>query len=592
MLYHNYLKYFKLFYRHAGHNFFWLLGLVLLSSITEVIGIAMLLPVLELEETSTQTSQVSIFVYKLYASLGVDVSLANLLILIVLIFTIKGAVTFTRILYAERIVTQLVLGLQTTLINSFSRTSYVYYTQLKTGTLTNLIFTEVERFGRSFTKYISVITTSLTVAFYLASAALIRLDLTLGIMAAGIMALYLFRFLVRRTRELSLEMSTISAQGHTHLIQTLQSFLYLRASGSMRRMTARVYDKLSTLIRLRIKLATISATLQSIVEPFAIILLSILIVIQVEVEGRAIAEIAVLALLCHRAFTRLMTIQQEAQRFHESIGGVITVQKEGALLEEHGDGDGESVFETLSSNVEFKNVSFRYGSTPAVEELNLTIPYNKTTGVVGESGAGKSTLILLLAGVIDPTEGVIRTGDKDYREFMRQSLHEKIGYVPQEPVIFNGTVAENITMFTGNAADPNVRQKLEKAARLANCEEFIQTLANNYDTVMGERGINLSGGQKQRIAIAREVYKDPPLMILDEATSALDTDAERTIRDAINSMRGKRTIVVIAHRLSTIRHCDSILVLSQGRLAEAGDYESLIANPTSRFRALVEAQNL
>jgi len=287
-----------------------------------------------------------------------------------------------------------------------------------------------------------------------------------------------------------------------------------------------------------------------------------------------------------------MTIQQEAQRFHESIGGVITVQKEGALLEEHGDGDGESVFETLSSNVEFKNVSFRYGSTPAVEELNLTIPYNKTTGVVGESGAGKSTLILLLAGVIDPTEGVIRTGDKDYREFMRQSLHEKIGYVPQEPVIFNGTVAENITMFTGNAADPNVRQKLEKAARLANCEEFIQTLANNYDTVMGERGINLSGGQKQRIAIAREVYKDPPLMILDEATSALDTDAERTIRDAINSMRGKRTIVVIAHRLSTIRHCDSILVLSQGRLAEAGDYESLIANPTSRFRALVEAQNL
>jgi len=588
----NFNQHLALFYRHAGLNFVWLLFIVLLSGVTEVIGIALLLPVLEFESSAEQTSQASQIIFDAYALIGVEVSLTSLLALIVVIFAAKGLIVFARIVFAERIVSGLVLRLQTQLIASFSRISYVYYAQLKTGTLTNLIFTEVERFARSFSKFISVIATGLTVCFYLAGAAMIRFDLTAGIVVAGFFALFLFRFLVRRTQEISIEMSGESAQAHANLIQTLQSFLYLRASGAMDHMTGRVRERLSALIRLRVKLATISATLHSIVEPFAVVLLAVLIIIQVEVEGRAIAEIVVLALLCHRAFTRLMTVQQEMQRFNESVGGVVTVQREGGLLEEHGEADGEAIIEHLSEDIVFDGVTFRYGDVPAIEGLDLTIPKNNTIGIVGESGAGKSTLILLLAGVIDPTEGAVRAGARDYREFQRQSLHEKVGYVTQDPVIFNGTIAENITMFGDDPADPDVRTRIEAAAVAAHCADFVSRMDEGYDTMLGERGVNLSGGQKQRVAIARELYKDPALMILDEATSALDTESERAIQDSIERMRGERTIVVIAHRLSTVRHCDRIVVLSRGRIIETGTFDSLVSDESSQFHALVEAQRL
>ncbi len=588
----SYYDHLTLFYRYAGLSFIGLLAIVLLAGLTEVIGIALLLPVLELESATAEPSQISQLVFDIYEFLGIEVSLASLLILIVLIFGFKGIIVFSRMLLAEFIVAALVLRLQTSLIESFGRISYVYYAQLKTGTLTNLIFAEVERFARSFSKFVSVIATSLTVGLYLVGAALIRVDLTLGIVVAGLVAVILFRFLVHRTRQISIEMSGVNARAHANLIQTLQSSLYLRASGAMDRMIDRVRKQLSTIISLRITLAKISATLQSIVEPFAVILLSVLIFIQVVMEGRELAEIVVLALLCHRAFTRLMSVQQEVQRFNESVGGVVTVRREGDLLESNQDSDGKRVLNHFTGDVVFDDVSFSYGNVPAINELNLVIPGNHTIGIVGESGAGKSTLILLLARVIDPTKGAVRVGGIDYREFRRQSLHEKVGYVTQDPVIFNGTVAENITMFSEDLSNPSVRSRIEAAARNAHCEEFITRLADGYDTMMGERGINLSGGQKQRLAIARELYKDPPLIIFDEATSALDTDSERAVRESIEAMRGKRTIVVIAHRLSTVRHCDQIVVLSKGKIIESGTFNSLIDDKSSRFHSLVEAQRL
>jgi len=582
----------KLFYRHTGMNFVWLLAIVLLAGVTEVIGIALLLPILELESSSAEKSMVSKVIIDTFGTLGIEVSLISLLALIVLIFALKGLIVFARSILAELIVSSLILKLQTQLIESFSRISYVYYAQLKTGTLTNLIFAEVDRFARCFSKFVSVIATSVTVGFYLAGAAVIRLDLTLGITAAGIVALFLFRFLVRQTQELSVAVSAENALAHSSLIQTLQSFLYLRASGAMTRMTGRVGEKLSTLINLRIRIAKISAILQAIVEPFAVVLLAVLIIIQVEIEGRAIAEIVVLALLCHRAFTRLMTIQQEVQRFNESIGGVKTIERESQLLTDHGEADGDEILTHLSSDIIFNNVTFSYGQVPAIKSLNLTIPKNNTIGIVGESGSGKSTLTLLLAGVIDPTDGTVLAGEQSYQDFKRQSLHEKVGYVTQDPVIFNGTVAENITMFADDPTDPDVRDRIMAAASAAHCTEFVTALADEFDTMLGERGVNLSGGQKQRIAIARELYKDPPLMILDEATSALDTESERAIQGSIERMHGERTIVVIAHRLSTVRRCDQIVVLSRGQIIESGTFGALVADKSSQFHALVEAQRL
>ena len=583
----------RLFYGYTGKRFLILLVIVFSGSLTEVIGIAMILPVIELQNPNAERSQFTELIATVYDFLGIDMTLLTLLGMIILLFTFKGMITFVRLFTFERITTRLTLDLQTRVIRALGSLSYIFYTQMTSGTLTNLLFFEAERVTRAYTKFLSVITTTITVALYLATAAVIRAELTIGIIVAGAVVAFLLKFLVTRTRELSHEMSAVSAEGHNEAIQAIHSFLYLKASGSMQRIIERVTGRLSGLIQLRVKLAAISACLHSVVEPLAVVVLAALIFHQTEIEGRPLAEIAVLVLLCYRAFSQLMNVQQEIQRFNESVGGVATFERQTQELEAHQEPSGDRLFDELDGDIRIDDVSFRYGDAFAVHDLQFTIPQNATVGIVGESGAGKSTLVLLLAGVVNPTQGAIRIGEADYRDFDRNSLQEKIGYVTQDPVVFNGNVIENLTVFKhATLDDPDVRARVTDALAKAYCTEFVENLPDGLATVLGERGVTLSGGQRQRIAIARELYKNPPLMIFDEATSSLDTESERIIQQSIEQIRGERTIVIIAHRLSTIRNCDRIYVMSSGTVIEWGTFDELVADEDSRFHTLAEVQRL
>jgi subfamily B ATP-binding cassette protein MsbA len=224
--------------------------------------------------------------------------------------------------------------------------------------------------------------------------------------------------------------------------------------------------------------------------------------------------------------------------------------------------------------VSFDHVTFSYEDEPVLRDICLRIPKGKTVAVVGPSGAGKSTMADLLPRFYDVTAGSICIDGKDIRTFTLESLTSMMGIVPQEPVLFNGTVHENIA-FAKPAAS---REEVAAAARVAHADEFIAQLPHGYDTNIGDRGAKLSGGQRQRIAIARAVLKNPPILILDEATSALDTESERLVQDALTRLMGGRTSLVIAHRLSTIRHADEIYVIQDGCIVEHGSHEKLVAN--------------
>ena len=224
--------------------------------------------------------------------------------------------------------------------------------------------------------------------------------------------------------------------------------------------------------------------------------------------------------------------------------------------------------------VSFDHVTFSYEDEPVLRDICLRIPKGKTVAVVGPSGAGKSTMADLLPRFYDVTAGSICIDGKDIRTFTLESLTSMMGIVPQEPVLFNGTVHENIA-FAKPAAS---REEVAAAARVAHADEFIAQLPQGYDTNIGDRGAKLSGGQRQRIAIARAVLKNPPILILDEATSALDTESERLVQDALTRLMGGRTSLVIAHRLSTIRHADEIYVIQDGCIVEHGSHEKLVAN--------------
>jgi subfamily B ATP-binding cassette protein MsbA len=230
------------------------------------------------------------------------------------------------------------------------------------------------------------------------------------------------------------------------------------------------------------------------------------------------------------------------------------------------------VLDGFSDSIEFRDVSFAYGSEPVLQDINLTIPKGKTVAIVGPSGAGKSTLADLIPRFWDCAEGEILIDGHDIRSLSIASLRSIMGIVTQEPILFNDSVYGNITF---GMEDVSQRQ-VEEAAAIANADEFIAQMDKGYQTNIGDRGAKLSGGQRQRIAIARAVLKNPPFLILDEATSSLDTESERLVQDALTRLMTNRTCLVIAHRLSTIRHADEIIVLQKGRIAERGTHDQLI----------------
>lgn len=244
---------------------------------------------------------------------------------------------------------------------------------------------------------------------------------------------------------------------------------------------------------------------------------------------------------------------------------------------------------SAAGRISLEGVSFHYPGTDAlvVRGVDLEVEPGETIALVGRSGAGKTTLCNLIARFYDPTSGVIRLDGVDLRDVRVESYRRLLGIVEQDVFLFDGTVAENIAYAARRASAADVA----RAARVANADEFIESLPEGYDTVIGERGVKLSGGQRQRLAIARAVLADPKIFILDEATSNLDTHSERLIQAGLETLLRGRTSFVIAHRLSTIRRADRILVMEAGSVVESGTHDGLMARD-GRYRDMVELQRL
>lgn len=228
----------------------------------------------------------------------------------------------------------------------------------------------------------------------------------------------------------------------------------------------------------------------------------------------------------------------------------------------------------VSGKVEFQNVFFAYDDKGnVITDLSFSVKPGEVIAIVGPSGAGKSTIANLLPRFYDVNKGDIKIDGHSVREVTLDSLREQVGIVPQETMLFNGSVYNNILYGRLDAT----KEEIEAAAKAANAHDFIMQLTDGYETKLGDRGVNLSGGQRQRIAIARAILKNPRILILDEATSALDTESERVVQEALDRLMVGRTSFVIAHRLSTVKNADKILVLEKGNLVESGTHDELLA---------------
>ena len=242
---------------------------------------------------------------------------------------------------------------------------------------------------------------------------------------------------------------------------------------------------------------------------------------------------------------------------------------------------------TLDKGISFKNVDFEYvENTPVLKNICLDVSKNETLAIVGNSGGGKSTLVNLIPRFYDVKSGSIEIDGTDIREFSLKSLRSQISIVFQDNYLFSGTIKDNVLMGKPDATE----EELENAIKLAHLDEFLDTVEDGINTIVGERGITLSGGQRERVAIARAIIKNPPIVILDEATSALDNESEAIVQAAMDNLMANKTVFVIAHRLSTIHNADRIAVINEGELVELGSHDELINIPNGRYKHLYDMQ--
>ena len=234
------------------------------------------------------------------------------------------------------------------------------------------------------------------------------------------------------------------------------------------------------------------------------------------------------------------------------------------------DDEGKEIFDGLKERIEFKNVSFAYDKNFVLENINLTVNKGEKIGIVGRTGSGKSTLVGLILRFYDPVSGEIIIDGKNIKNFKLNSYRSYIGYVPQEPVIFYGTIKENITFGDEN------KKRFDEVIEMVGLKNFIEQLPEKENTIIGERGIDLSGGQKQLISIARAIYKNPQILIFDEATASLDSESEEIVQKAIERIMSEKTAFIIAHRLSTVKDLDKIIVLENGKIFEEGSHQQLL----------------
>ncbi|MCE1164108.1 MAG: ABC transporter ATP-binding protein/permease [Bacteroidetes bacterium] len=276
-------------------------------------------------------------------------------------------------------------------------------------------------------------------------------------------------------------------------------------------------------------------------------------------------------------YNRLQKSFPSAERIFEIIDHPLEVKNEAGALKT----------DSFTKSIEFKNVSFGYEKDkPVLEGINLTIDKSQIVAIVGSSGAGKSTMADLISRFYDVSKGEIFLDDRDIRDIDLESLRKLICIVPQEIILFNDTIRNNIVFGKENVNE----ETLVEMCRYANAHEFIMNTEKGYDTVIGERGLKLSGGQKQRLSIARALLRNPQILILDEATSSLDNESEKLVQEALDKLMFNRTSIVIAHRLSTIINADRIYVLSGGKIVQEGAHKELISDDRGLYKKLYDMQ--
>jgi ABC-type multidrug transport system fused ATPase/permease subunit len=590
-----YFSSFAYFYTHLRYRIFLFLALSIVVGVLDGFGLAMFLPLLQLVSGKSTAGADGMgnlgFLIKYLEQLGIPIGLGIILLIMILFFLLKGIITYLSEVYKVNIQQNFARNVSSRMLEGLNRLRFKSFVSYETGKIQNSLTGDVDKIIQGFGSYFLALQQAILVAVYTGFAFFVDMHFALLVTLGGGLSNILFRLIYRKTKEASRKLTEDSNRYHGEIMQHVGNFKYLKATGLVHDFGGRLRRTMYKLDASRRKIGYSFALVNAIREPILILIISTVIFVQVSLLSGNLGGILISLLFFYRALAAMNALQTAWNYFLSATGSFENISSFQRFLSTHSEKDSDSHGKEwrLSEKLEIRNGFFRFGETTILREINLTIGRNETVAFVGESGSGKTTLVNLFTGMMPLDGGEYLIDGQPVSEINLLSFQRHIGYITQDPVIFNDTVFNNVTLWAEKTGE-NLQRFAEAVAK-SEIAAYIGSLPERENTLLGFAGINLSGGQRQRISIARELYKNVDILIMDEATSALDSETEKSIQQNIDRLKGQYTVLIVAHRLSTIRNVDRVIMMNRGEIEKRGTFQQLIADSPA-FKRMAELQEI
>lgn len=585
------IGYFKYFNKIASGRLIPYILLNFAVGFLDGIGLTMFIPLIYVVTESSGGDSLGKlgFILDAFAQLHIPLNLFTILAFMVIIFIIKGILAYIRTLYFVKTQQIAAKKMRLMLVDGLRDLSYQGFTSIDSGRVQNTMTTEASRFFSAITNYLGSIQNISMLLIYVVLAFFTNWQFAILVGFGSLLTSFAYKYINIATKREASKIAALGRSFHGFLVQLLYNFKYLKATGQSEIYSNKLKYEIEHKEDVQYRLGRIYAIAENLREPMIIMIIAIVIFVQIQILDGEMGSMMAALLLFYRSLNHLANFQSLSNKFLADIHGMHSIEE--ILLDfinyTDYNKDGKEIDQL--GEIQIKNLNFGYGDTQILKNIHLQIQPKTSIAFVGESGAGKTTLANIICGLIIPEEGQLTYGNSNVNELDLMSLRSKVGYVTQEAVIFDDTLFNNVSFFAEKNEENLTR--FWKAIEMASLTEFVQSHQKKEDIPLGSNGILVSGGQKQRISIARELYKDIELMIMDEATSALDSATEKYIKDQIDELHGKFTLVIIAHRLSTIKNVDIIYLMEDGEIISSGNYDELYEKSLI-FRQMVDLQNL
>lgn len=584
---------FVYFYSYLRYKIFIAIGLSITISILDAFGLSMFLPLLQIVNSADKASAEGMgnlrFLVDGMEALGINLTIGSVLAFMLLFFLIKGIVSYISMVYIVILQQSFIKSIRLKLLNSLNKINFKIFVTSDAGRIQNTMSGEVDRVAQAYNTYFGAFQQGVMVAVYMGFAFFVNAQFAILVSIGGAITNILYKIIYKHTKGASRKLTSSNSVYQGQIIQHVSNFKYLKATATVQKYGDKLRDTINKIESSRKRIGVLVSIGLASREPLLVAVVACVILIQTRLLGGEMGVILISLLFFYRALSSLVAMQQLWNSFVSVSGSLENMRDFQNELDLSMEKNGQLQFEKLKSSIELRDVTFSFGQTSILKNINLNILKNQSVAFVGESGSGKTTLVNLIAGLLPQDKGDILVDGFAIKDLDKDTYQNRIGYITQDPVIFSDTIFNNITLW----ADPTPKNKnrFEYALKQASLDTFLRTLPMGKDTELGNNGINLSGGQKQRISIARELYKDIDVLIMDEATSALDSETELAIQQSIDSLQGQYTLLIIAHRLATVRDVDRVIYMNNGNIEKEGSFSTLLKIHPS-FKKMVQLQEI